>query len=246
MFRHLLTVSLLLLLFGIWACQPPDQAQELVKEAIKAHGGAAYNNKRIEFDFRTYHLVLKHQDGQFSYQRTYRDSTGNRLVETLTNNGFMRTLNGKRQTLDSAQTRRYSQAVNSVAYFILLPAKLSDPAVLADYVGESQIDGQPYHKVRVRFRAEGGGTDYQDTFFYWFNQQTHTMDYLAYSEGGPRFRKAINPQVVGGIRFQDYINYKGENDDTTSVGTYDRRYQARQLTELSRIEQKNIRVMPLP
>lgn len=246
MVSHRLPLSLLVSLFIVCACQPPDLAQELVKEAIKAHGGAAYNNKRIEFDFRTYHLVLEHKDGQFNYQRTYRDTTGNQLVETLTNNGFMRTLNGKRQTLDSAQTRRYSQAVNSVAYFVLLPAKLSDPAVLADYVGESQIDGQPYHNVRVRFRAEGGGTDYQDTFFYWFNQRTHTMDYLAYSEGGPRFRKAINPQVVGGIRFQDYINYKGENDDTTSVGTYDRRYQARQLTELSRIEQKNIRVVPLP
>lgn len=246
MVRHRLTLPVLLLFFVVCACQPPNQAQELVKEAIQAHGGAAYNNKRIEFDFRTYHLVLEHQDGQFSYQRSYRDSTGNKLVETLTNSGFVRTLNGKRQTLDSAQTRRYSQAVNSVAYFVLLPAKLSDPAVLADYVGESRVDGLPYHKVRVRFRAEGGGTDYQDTFFYWFNQQTHTMDYLAYSEGGPRFRKAINPQVVGGIRFQDYINYKGENDDSTSVGSYDRRYQARQLTELSRIEQKNIRVVPLP
>lgn len=129
--------------------------------------------------------------------------------------------------------------MHSVAYFVLLPAKLSDPAVLSDYVGESQIEGHSYHRVRVRSRAEGGGTDYQGTFFYWLNQQTHTMDYLAYSEGGPRFRKAINPQVVGGIRFQDYINYKGENDDATSVGTNDRRYQARQLTELSRIEQKN-------
>lgn len=100
--------------------------------------------------------------------------------------------------------------------------------------------------MRVRFRAEGGGTDYKDTFIYWFNQQTLTMDFLAYSEGGPRFRKAINPQVVDGIRFQDYINYKGETTDTTSVGTYDLRYQARQLAELSRIEQKNIRVTPLP
>jgi len=244
MLRLLLPFCFLLIVaFG---CQTKDKAYAIINESIQAHGGASYHNKRIEFDFRKFHLVLDQQDGHFSYQRTYPDSAGNKISETLTNDGFVRTLNGKRQTLDSAQTRRYSQAVNSVAYFVLLPAKLSDPAVLANYVGESQIDGQPYYNVRVRFRAEGGGTDHQDIFFYWFNQQTHTMDYLAYSEGGPRFRKAINPQVVGGIRFQDYINYKGGNDDTTSVGTYDRRYQARQLTELSRIEQKNIRVRPLP
>jgi hypothetical protein len=133
-----------------------------------------------------------------------------------------------------------------VAYFVLLPVKLADPAVRADLVGESKLDGQLYDKVRVRFRAEGGGKDYGDTFFYWFNRQTHTMDYLAYSEGGPRFRKAINPKVVGGIRFQDYINYKGETSDTTSVGQYDQRYSANQLPELSRIEQTNIRVEDLP
>ena len=91
-----------------------------------------------------------------------------------------------------------------------------------------------------------GGKDYGDTFFYWFNRRTHTMDYLAYSEDGPRFRKAINSQIVGGIRFQDYINYKGDEKDTTSVGTYDRRYAAKQLPELSRIEQKNIQVTALP
>lgn len=232
--------------FVIIGCQPQHDAQALIQKAINAHGGKEYDNKRIEFDFRQFHLVLEQQGGRFRYVRTHRDSSGVLIEEVLTNTGVTRSLNGQPQTLDSAQTSKYSAAVNSVAYFVLLPNKLNDPAVIADYAGEARIDGQTYDKVRVRFRAEGGGKDYQDTFFYWFNQQTHTMDYLAYSEGGPRFRKAINPQTVGGIRFQDYINYKGDAADTTSVGTYDRRYQARQLPELSRIEQKNIRVTALP
>jgi len=233
------------LLFVAAACQPQNDAQTLIDQAIAAHGGDAYQNKRISFDFRQFHLVLEQQNGRFRYERSYRDSAGVAIREVLTNDSFTRTRNNQAQPLDTAQIGKYSRAVNSVAYFVLLPHKLSDPAVLADYAGQSQIDGQAYHKVRVRFRAEGGGDDYQDTFFYWFNQQTHTMDYLAYSEGGPRFRKAINPQTIGGIRFQDYINYKGNEKDTTSVGTYDQRYQARQLPELSRIEQKNIQVTPL-
>ncbi len=227
-------------------CKPEHDAAEIIDKAIKAHGGDAYQNKRIEFDFRHFHVVLEQQGGRFRYTRTHRDSTGIRIEETLSNDGLTRTLNGKRQLLDSAQVKKYSEAVNAVAYFVLLPYKLNDPAVLADYVGDSQLDGQAYHKVRVRFRAEGGGNDYQDTFFYWFNKQTHTMDYLAYSEGGQRFRKAINPQTIGGIRFQDYINYKGSETDTASVGHYDRKYEAHQLPELSRIEQKNIRVSTLP
>ena len=240
---RLLSCIILLMAF---ACQPATNARTIIDEAIDAHGGDAYQNKRIEFDFRQFHLKLEHQNGRFRYERTHRDSAGVLIREVLTNDSLTRFLNGKRQPLDTAQTGRYSRAVNSVAYFVLLPQKLSDPAVMADYVGESRIDGKTYNKVRVRFRVEGGGKDYGDTFFYWFNQQTHTMDYLAYSEGGPRFRKAINPQTVGGLRFQDYINYKGDEKDTTSVGTYDRRYEARQLPELSRIEQKNIRVTALP
>lgn len=228
------------------ACQSKNDARTIINAAIEAHGGNAYENKRIEFDFRQFHLVLDQQGGRFRYERTHRDSANVLIQEVLTNDGLIRTQTGQRQTLDTAQTGKYSRAVNSIAYFVLLPYKLNDPAVLADHVGDSQIDGQAYDKVRVRFQAEGGGKDYQDTFFYWFNKQTHTMDYLAYSEGGPRFRKAINPQTVGSIRFQDYINYKGDEKDTTSVGSYDQKYNARQLPELSRIEQKNIKVTALP
>lgn len=242
---HRLTLYALLLLITV-ACQPQNPGQTIINQSIAAHGGDAWLGKRITFDFRKFHLVLEHQDGQFRYERTYTDSTGTPVSEILTNQSFTRLLNNQPQTLDTAQIGKYSRAVNSVAYFVLLPFKLADPAVRADVVGESKLDGQVYDKVRVRFGAEGGGKDYGDVFFYWFNRQTHTMDYLAYSEGGPRFRKAINQKVVGGIRFQDYINYKGDEQDTTSVEQYDLRYSAGQLPELSRIEQTNIQVEDLP
>ncbi|MEZ0541169.1 DUF6503 family protein [Fibrella arboris] len=235
-----------LTLLAIHACTPSKNAQTIIDAAIEAHGGEAWQNKRIEFDFRQFHLALEQRGGQFRYERTHTDSSGTLVKEVLTSESFTRLLNNKPQPLDTAQIGKYSRAVNSVAYFVLLPFKLRDPAVLAQSVGESTIDGQVYVKVQVRFKAEGGGKDHGDTFYYWFNQKTHTMDFLAYSEGGPRFRKAINPQTVGGIRFQDYINYKGDEKDTTSVGTYDKRYEARQLPELSRIEQKNIKVTELP
>ena len=241
-----LTICFAFSLF-ITACRAPqDKGKQLIDEATAAHGGDAYRNKRIEFDFRTYHLVLETQGDNFRYERTYQDSAGTPVREVLTNANFSRFLNSQLQQLDTAQVGKYSRAVNSVAYFVLLPYKLNDPAVMSDYLGEATVDGKLYDKVQVRFRAEGGGKDYQDTFCYWFNRETHTMDYLAYSEGGPRFRKAINPQMVGGIRFQDYINYEAPKTDTSAVSTYDQKYAAGQLTELSRIEQKNIRVTDLP
>ncbi|MEZ0484347.1 DUF6503 family protein [Fibrella aquatica] len=230
---------------AIQACTSPKNAESIIDAAIEAHGDDTWQNKHIEFDFRTYHLSLDHQGGQFRYVRSYTDSSGTLVKEVLTNDSISRSLNNVPQTLDTAQQGKYSRAVNSVAYFVLLPFKLRDPAVQATYLGERTLEGQVYDKVQVRFKAEGGGKDHGDTFVYWFNQKTHTMDYLAYSEGGPRFRKAINPQTVGGIRFQDYINYKSDEGDTTFVGNYDRKYEARQMPELSRIEQKNIRVVAL-
>ncbi len=241
-----LPIALLLLTLVTAACkQPQDKAKRLIDEATAAHGGDAYRNKRIEFDFRKFHLVLETQGDSYRYERTYQDSTGTPIREVMTNTNFSRFANGQPQQLDTAQVGKYSRAVNSVAYFLLLPFKLNDPAVLSEYAGEATVDGKLYDKVRVSFRAQGGGYDHEDVYCYWFNQETHTMDYLAYSSGGPRFRKAINAQVVGGTRFQDYINYAAD-PDTTAVVNYDMKYAAGQFAELSRVEQKNIRVTDLP
>ncbi|HEX9955966.1 MAG TPA: hypothetical protein VGA96_01875, partial [Fibrella sp.] len=71
-----LMLSLILILVVIMACQPTKNAQSIIDEAIAAHGGDAWQNKRIEFDFRQFHLVLDHQNGRFRYERTHRDSAG--------------------------------------------------------------------------------------------------------------------------------------------------------------------------
>lgn len=226
------------------ACESAHNPQRIIEQCIETHGGDLYRNCRIEFDFRNYHLTLYQHDGRFQYQRTYTDSTGVKINEVLTNQGIVRQLDGRAMVLDSAQQRKYSNAVNAVSYFVLLPYKLSDPAAVKEYTGEATIDGQVYDKIRVSFRQDGGGNDFRDVFFYWINQKSHTMDYLAYSEGGPRFRKAINPQTVGGIRFQDYVNYKGADADSASVGGFDQKYQQGKLTILSQIEQRNIKVTP--
>lgn len=234
----LTTASLLSLL----ACHTQPDPQKIIDNAIEAHGGDRYKNFKATYDFRKYHLILEHRNGLFRYERSYADSAGQRVQEILSNNGLQRLVNNKPQTLDSAQHKRYSEAVNAVSYFVLLPYKLNDPAVIKEYAGASTVDGQPYHKIRVSFSKEGGGPDYKDVFFYWIHQKNNTMDYLAYSEGGPRFRKAVKVNTVGGIRFQDYANYKSDEKDTTSVGRYDEKYQRNELELLSRIEHQNIRV----
>jgi hypothetical protein len=238
-------------LYAFWvcyqACSSSPTAKQVIQRCVERHGGNAYERFRMTFDFRQFQYDLRHDGGRYRYSRTFRDSTGAQLTDVLTNESFVRTRNGQPVALDSTDRQRYANAVNSVAYFVLLPYKLLDPAVQAERVpGEHRIAGHQYYKLQVTFRPEGGGQDFQDVFYFWIDQEIHSLDYLAYSEGGNRFRKAINPQVLGGIVVQDYLNYEGPKGDTSSVSTYDRRFKTGGLTLLSRIEQENLRVSADP
>lgn len=77
--------------------------------------------------------------------------------------------------------------------------------MIKEYVGEVTIKGEPYHKIMVTFQQVGGGKDHDNKFYYWFHKENHTLDYLAYSKFGNRFRAAYNIRIVNGIRFADYV-----------------------------------------
>ena len=64
------------------------------------------------------------------------------------------------------------------------------------------------------------------------------MDYLSYSSGGPRFRKATKRDKVDGITFQNYENYELK-DTTLATYNYDKAFLAGDAKLLSIIEQQN-------
>ena len=238
--------TLLLLIAGLCysACQTQSNTntQSIIDQAVKTHGGDQLQEAIVSFDFRKKHYRVQLDHGRFRYESTVSDSTG--LVhDVLTNEDFIRTIDGERQSLNAEDESRYQNALNSVVYFALLPYFLNDPAARQERIGEATVQGEPYYKIRVAFTEEGGGDDYDDEYIYWIHQQHHTMDYLAYSfhvnEGGTRFRQAYNIREVKGIRFADYINY-----DTTegALEDYDQLLEEEKLEELSRIELKNVQV----
>ncbi len=212
--RHAVFCLASLALFA--ACSSPEasapSAQQLVDDAISAHGGAAYNPARITFNFRGDVYTVELDGGRYAYMRTFEDSTGT-LQDVLDNDGLRRTRGGRAVALDSSEHARATITINSVPYFALLPYRLNDPAVVKTYAGADTIAGEPYERVAVSFQAEGGGPDFDDHYLYWFHRDRHTMDYLAYtySDDGTqyrsRFRVAKNPRTAGGIRFADFVNF---------------------------------------
>jgi len=222
------------------SCQFQLTGEEIVQKSIQVHGGEVTDTATIAFDFRKIHYQAYHDQGIYRYESWREDS----IHDVLDAESFTRLVNEEPVALSKEDEQKYSNSVNSVIYFALLPFKLNDPAVNVNLHGESDIAGEPYYELRVTFDQEGGGNDHEDVFAYWIHKNDFTMDYLAYlyhvNKGGTRFRKAYNRRKVNGILVADYENYKGpypyEVTDLDSLYNHD------QLELLSKIKLENVKV----
>ncbi|HMO38059.1 MAG TPA: hypothetical protein PKC76_01390 [Saprospiraceae bacterium] len=224
-------------------------ADSIVNQTIIQHGGALYDNSLIRFTFRERQYKARRQGSSFEYERIFTDTSGRQIRDVLNNGGLYREINGQRASLSAKDSSAYANSVNSVLYFALLPAPLNDRAAIREYLGETTLKGKPYHKIRVTFRQEGGGKDFEDEYVYWIHRDEQTMDYLAYNYqtdgGGARFREAYNVREINGIRFADYINYKPKDPANLQVATFDQLFANGELEELSRIDSENVEVIVL-
>ena len=228
-------------------------AEAIVDSAVAAHGGDVMHRAVMTFDFRGTAFRLVQDGGRFRYSRTYTDSLGRTVQEVLSNDSLYRAVNGTRVDVNDAEARPIETAVNSVAYFALLPEPLTDAAVQPTRLGRDTIEGAPYHVIEVTFRREGGGRDWEDRFVYWFRTDTYAMDYLAYAYGlgtggeepGHRFREAYNVRRVNGVRVADYRNYTDTTLTPSTLERYPSRLNAETLELVSTVDLDSVRVRPL-
>lgn len=211
-------------------------ADSIIQKSILAHGGKLYQNASYSFLFRKKDYTFT--NGPSSYCYTAKGMVdGQEMIDTLKDGVFKRTVNGIEQQLSKKELETSKGVLNSVIYFATLPHKLNDSAVRASHKGSSVIKGNTYHVIEIRFAEENGGKDYNDIFYYWIDKQTNLIDYLAYryhvNGGGIRFRTAYNRREVGGISFQDYINYKASMRNPLSE--LPALFEGGQLIEVSRI-----------
>ena len=229
------------------SCQSPksENAQEIIQKALH-QSGFDKSSFSIDFDFRDYHYTLIRKPSFYSFSR----STIQKDVEVkdvmTSSKPLQRFIDGKMILLSDSLQRVYSNSLNSVMYFFQLPKPLQDTAAINELVGAVVIHGETYWTLKVTFKEEGGGEDFQDEYRYWINQKNHEIDYLAYNYltdgGGTRFRRAVNKRKIEGIFFQDYVNYKPfqkfeQLDSLPSL------FEQEELQQVSLIENKNIRVV---
>lgn len=218
-----------------------DKATQILQETIKAHGGDLYDQANYSFVFRDKNYRFKNDGNSFVYEVS--SKKGNNIIrDVLANGTFSRFVDDQPVELLEKKKASAIGAINSVIYFATLPHKLNDAAVHKKFVEETVIKNQKYNVLEITFNQEGGGEDFDDEYYYWINQNTKKIDYLAYNYqvngGGVRFRSAYNTRVIDGITFQDYINYKAAVG--TALKDLPALYEKGKLKELSKIETENV------
>lgn len=187
--------------------QTVEPVDSLLDSVYHAHGELG----NYRFVFRDDQYSFQFNEGNYIYSKSSNKS-GKLLRDTLTNNGFVRYADGARLVLSKEEEAKYAESLNSVIYFVCLPLKLKDPAANKTKLDDCIINESVYSTIRVHFDEEGGGTDFDDVFYYWINQNTNQVDFIAYkystNGGGVRFRSAFNSRMIGKMRFQDYLNYE--------------------------------------
>lgn len=218
-------------------------AQQIIDKSILSSGTNKVANSEITFKFRDKGYKAIRKIGRFELIRSF-DS----IKDILNNNGFKRLVNSKPVKVKDSIAKNYSNSINSVHYFSVLPYGLNDKAVNKKLLPSSTINGKAYYKVEITFDENGGGEDFEDVFIYWIAKDNFLIDYLAYSYhtngGGKRFRVLKEQCNIKGIRFVDYHNYKPK-DKAIKLINLDKAFEKNQLEKVSEIVLENIQVKVL-
>ena len=231
------------------ASEPAVTAEAIIERSVIHHGMERFDSVLIELTFRDHDYAFINDHGRFAYMRMGTDSLGAEVHDLLTNQGLERIYNGDSKALSPKDSAAYASSVNSVRYFFMLPYSLLDPAVNAELLDSVSIEGVAYDCVRITFDQEGGGTDFDDVYHYFFRRDSGALDYLAYTfevdGGGLRFRKAVNQRRVDGVLVQDYLNFGVDGPDR-GIDSVAARYTSGELPQLSVIENTEVQISDPP
>ncbi len=239
---YLLILTIIFFLFSCKFEKTELSAQQIVDMSIQRSGVEKLQNSTLSFNFRDKLYHAKRASGEYILKRfSYVDN--DTIEDVLTNTDFKRIINGTIYKVTDSMSSAYSESINSVHYFSVLPFSLNDKAVQKKLLGESKVHGKDYYKIQITFLKDGGGVDYDDVFIYWIQKNNFKIDYLAYTfhvnGGGKRFRQVRKEHILDGVRFVDYYNYKPKKN-TVDISSLDTEFEEKTLKKLSEINLINL------
>jgi hypothetical protein len=233
---------IIIFVLTISSCTQKPDAQKIINKSIVFYGMDKLDQKTISFDFREKHFEVQFNGGNYLYESTFSTDSLGPIKDRLSNKGFVREIKGLITKQPEKDSLKHAESINSVFYFAFLPLKLNDQAVKKKLLKAVDIKGKTYQLVEVSFAIENGGSHYDDVFYYWFDSDDASLDYLAYSAGGNRFRAVQNTTNSTGLTLQNYINYKAKDGEQTLLINYPQLFEKNELEKLSEIVLENLAV----
>ena len=141
------------LMFLMAACQSKKEsltAKSIVNKAIETSQADKVANAKLSFDFRGRTYTADRNKGNFTLKRITKTDTAT-ITDVLSNTGFKRFLDDGITHLSGEMIQKYSESVNSVHYFSVLPYGLKDAAVNKKRLEDVSIKGKEYYKIEVTF-----------------------------------------------------------------------------------------------
>ncbi len=236
---------------SLWAGSVIAQDRlEIVQRAIEHHGGGVYDRSNSDLTMCSgsgcYRISVSMVDGIYSYRVAGPISSGHREVAT-SNDAVAHWHDGVAQEVVPANEQKLRDWAMARIYFVYLPFRLDDPAVIHRDLGLESWEGRLLQRVKVTFLADSS-TDDQDEFIYWFDPATARLEQFAYSfegePGGIRFRRLFNYRRAGGLLFFDQLNL-GLNGEGLSVDQITPAFVKENLREISTVTLEDIQVVPL-
>lgn len=219
-------------------------AQEIIDKSIINSGVDKVANSKITYQFRNKKYWAIRENGTFKLGRQF-EKDSEVISQIVSNYGFNELFNGNPIKSIDSLVNKYTNSINSVHYFSVLPYGLNDKAVHKKLLKSSTINGKEYYKIEITFDKIGGGEDFEDVFIYWIGKDNFLIDYLAYSYhtngGGKRFRVLKEQCNKNGIRFVDYHNYKPLNKYVNLLDL-DKEFENNKLEKISEIVLEDIKV----
>jgi hypothetical protein len=153
---------LLLIIIIISSCKSEKKlltAQKIIDKTIVFSGADKVSNAKISLKFRDKDYAAIRKNGEFKlFRGTKKDSIS--VNEVLTNNSYKRLINTQSVKVADSMITKYSNSINSVHYFSVLPFGLNDKAVQKKLLASSTINEKEYYKVEITFSEYGGGEDF--------------------------------------------------------------------------------------
>lgn len=232
----------------LYSCKPIGNnllAHEIIDTSINVSGVDKIANSILTFKFRDKNYFAVRNNGMFELSRVF-TKNNDTINDILSNSGFKRIKNSKPLKIQDSMAIKFSESVNSVHYFSILPYGLNDKAVQKKLLGETKIRGDNYYKIQITFSKENGGVDFDDIFIYWIRKGDFKIGYIAYlfhtNGGGMRFREVRKEHIIAGISFVDYDNYKPKNSNI-KLENLDKIFEKGELEKISEINLKDIKII---